>query len=487
MGRRGVCCLLVFMLCTEFKGDGARILGIFPSASPSHHIVFQAIMKTLAARGHQVTVISPDPLKEPTENYKDIDLSFTYDYVRERYNFTDYQDTTAFSSTFWLSLSIGFMCHMQLGSPQIQEFIKAHPRTSRSFDLVFMELHRYQCYYGLVHHVGSPPVIGIRTVGITSPTLAAVGNPNNPAYFPDYYLPYTSSMTFFERVHNTVYYVCYRFLYHTVQMPLSEVMMRYYFGRDGPSVWEAEKNISLVMVNNHWSQSYPLPLLPSIIQLGNLHIQKEPKPLPEDLKDFLDGGAEGVVYFSLGSNVRSETMSEEKKQVFLSAFAELPQRVLWKWEANYTSDLPRNVKLAKWLPQQDVLAHPNVKLFITQGGLQSFHEATYHAVPLIGIPFICDQQHNVRKMVDAGVGVKLDYATITKDELVKTVLKVLRDPRFRENMQKYSAISKDTPDKPLDRAVWWTEIPVTSHPSGVMSYLHNHAKDILLPLEVLLS
>jgi hypothetical protein len=64
-------------------------------------------------------------------------------------------------------------------------------------------------------------------------------------------------------------------------MPLSEVMMRYYFGRDGPSVWEAEKNISLVMVNNHWSQSYPLPLLPSIIQLGNLHIQKEPKPLPE--------------------------------------------------------------------------------------------------------------------------------------------------------------------------------------------------------------
>jgi UDP:flavonoid glycosyltransferase YjiC (YdhE family) len=75
------------------------------------------------------------------------------------------------------------------------------------------------------------------------------------------------------------------------------------------------------------------------------------------------------------------------------------------------------------------LAHPNVKLFITQGGLQSFHEATYHAVPLIGIPFICDQQHNVRKMVDAGVGVKLDYATITKDELVKTIMKVLHDPR----------------------------------------------------------
>jgi glucuronosyltransferase len=75
----------------------------------------------------------------------------------------------------------------------------------------------------------------------------------------------------------------------------------------------------------------------------------------KDLKHFLDGATEGVVYFSLGSNVRSETMSLEKKKVFLSAFAELPQRILWKWEANYTSDVPSNMKLAKWLPQQSVL------------------------------------------------------------------------------------------------------------------------------------
>jgi hypothetical protein len=64
-------------------------------------------------------------------------------------------------------------------------------------------------------------------------------------------------------------------------MPVSEVLMRYYFGYDPPSVWEAENNISLVMVNNHWSQSYPLPLMPSMIQLGSIHIQEQPKPLPE--------------------------------------------------------------------------------------------------------------------------------------------------------------------------------------------------------------
>jgi glucuronosyltransferase len=51
--------LLYAVCCTK----GARILGIFPTPSISHQLPFQAIMKALAARGHNVTVISPDPLK----------------------------------------------------------------------------------------------------------------------------------------------------------------------------------------------------------------------------------------------------------------------------------------------------------------------------------------------------------------------------------------------------------------------------------------
>ncbi|XP_021942239.1 UDP-glucuronosyltransferase 2C1-like isoform X3 [Zootermopsis nevadensis] len=450
-------CLVVLLACAEFQGDGARILGIFPSPSFSHQLVFQTIMKALSARGHHVTVISTDPLKEPIGNYTDVDLSFMYDYVRGKLNFSDCQGITAFGTVLRFSLHVGIVCNMQLGSPAIQDFIRCHPSTNTSFDLVFMEMSRYQCYYGLIHHVGSPPVIGIRSVGTTSATLAAVGSPNNPAYFPDYYLPYTGHMTFFQRLHNTAIYVWNSVLWHALLMPMNEVAMRYHFGRGPPSVWEAEKNVSLVMVNSHWSQSYPLPLLPAVIQLGNIHIQEKPKQLPQDLQEFLDGAAKGAVYFSLGSNVRSETMSPEKRRVFLSAFADVPQRVLWKWEANDTSDVPDNVKLAKWLPQQDVLAHPNVRLFITQGGLQSFQEATYYAVPLIGIPFIADQQHNVRKMVDAGVGLQLDYATLSKDGLVTATRKVLHDPTFRENMLKFSTVAKDRPDKPLDSAVWWAE------------------------------
>lgn len=44
--------------------------------------------------------------------------------------------------------------------------------------------------------------------------------------------------------------------------------------------------------------------------------------------------------------------------------------MLWKWEDDLP-DKPSNIRIEKWLPQNDILGHPNVKLFITHGGLLS--------------------------------------------------------------------------------------------------------------------
>lgn len=39
----------------------------------------------------------------------------------------------------------------------------------------------------------------------------------------------------------------------------------------------------------------------------------------------------------------------------MDAFAELPYDVLWKFENDSLPNLPKNVFIKKWLPQQDVL------------------------------------------------------------------------------------------------------------------------------------
>ena len=54
-------------------------------------------------------------------------------------------------------------------------------------------------------------------------------------------------------------------------------------------------------------------------------------------------------------------MPENIRQAFVSAFSKLKQRVLWKYETETMDNLPPNVKLSKWLPQQDVLGHPKIR------------------------------------------------------------------------------------------------------------------------------
>lgn len=63
----------------------------------------------------------------------------------------------------------------------------------------------------------------------------------------------------------------------------------------------------------------------------------------------------GVIYFSLGSMIKGHTFPEEKRQMFLKAFARLPQRVLWKWETEMPGQ-PKNVMIKKWMPQFDILS-----------------------------------------------------------------------------------------------------------------------------------
>lgn len=71
--------------------------------------------------------------------------------------------------------------------------------------------------------------------------------------------------------------------------------------------------------------------------------------------------------------------------------------------------------------------HPNIKLFITQGGLQSTDEAIAAGVPLIGLPILWDQWFNVDKYVHLKIGRQLNFETLTEDELRNAIKTVMGD------------------------------------------------------------
>ena len=77
----------------------------------------------------------------------------------------------------------------------------------------------------------------------------------------------------------------------------------------------------------------------------------------QNIEDWIEGsGNDGVVYFSLGSVTKGNTMPNEYKQVFIQAFSKLKQRVIWKFEEDLQS-ISSNVMISKWLPQQDILGN----------------------------------------------------------------------------------------------------------------------------------
>jgi hypothetical protein len=68
----------------------------------------------------------------------------------------------------------------------------------------------YQSYHGLIHLVGSPPVIGILSLECLWTAGDAVGTPSNPAFVPEILLSYGNRMTFYERLQNTLFWLWIR-------------------------------------------------------------------------------------------------------------------------------------------------------------------------------------------------------------------------------------------------------------------------------------
>jgi UDP:flavonoid glycosyltransferase YjiC (YdhE family) len=76
------------------------------------------------------------------------------------------------------------------------------------------------------------------------------------------------------------------------------------------------------------------------------------------------------------------------------------------------------------------VAHRNVRLFITHGGLLSMQEAINRGVPVVGIPAFGDQQLNMFWATSNGFGVLLDFKNITTESVTWALDEVLNNPRY---------------------------------------------------------
>ncbi|XP_034826578.2 UDP-glucosyltransferase 2-like [Maniola hyperantus] len=447
--------VLIFV-CVIAKIKPARILAVFPVPSISHQVVFRPITQELAKRGHEVTVITPDPAfsdGNTPPNLKEINVhDISYKTWRNLYmnSYKSDGSSTNFNIVRVKWTLLTKIVAIQLKSPEIQEIINDK---DNKFDLILLEaMIRPALVYSYFFEA---PVILVSSLGAILSNPKVMSMHTHAILYPTPLQKRIYNLTTTEKLITLYKYYSIEFADYLNEIDETDLLQKM-FGSKVPPLSELYNNIDMLFVNTYpiWIDNQPVP--PTVLCIGGIH-QTPEKKLPRDLQTYLDSSKHGVIYLSFGTNALAGAIPEDKVRIIVKVLSGLPYDVLWKWDKNKLPVQSENIKLSKWYPQSDLLRHPKVKLFITQAGLQSTDEAIAAGVPLVALPLFGDQWYNAEKYVKHGIGKKLDIETLSAEEFRVAVENVAKDDSYRKNLVKLRQLMHDQPESPLQRAMWWVE------------------------------
>ncbi|KAK7573741.1 hypothetical protein V9T40_010932 [Parthenolecanium corni] len=321
---------------------------------------------------------------------------------------------------------------------------------SKIYDILFVELvPAYECYIPLAEKF-KIPVIGTLSSRPWMHTSDVFGD-LHPLSIPTLWSPLPKKMSFFQRLENIIQNAYASLLIKYIwEAPLSDFLDQYFPDFD----LKRHRAISLIFTINHVSV-LATPLIPKVVEVTGIHLPPV-KPLPQMIEKFINESENGVILLSFGSIANSNVIDSRLRNIFRDTFSCIQQRVIWKFDKNIER-ISENVLVSDWIPQSDILAHKNVKLFITHTGIKGMYEAIDAGVPLVCIPLFWDQPSNAGLIEDIGAGIRLDLKTLTKEILLNAINNILFDERYSKKMQKLSSQFKDRPMSPQQSVIYWTE------------------------------
>ncbi|VVC32403.1 UDP-glucuronosyl/UDP-glucosyltransferase [Cinara cedri] len=442
--------LLAAIVVLGFAGPGrpaecARVLAVETMGSKSHWNFMSGVIRALLDKGHGVTAFTPFADGVVGENYTRVDVSGE---METALAVDVYKLKQKWSSPFgkidlFLKMSRDF-CDMIYENGEMQTALG-----SSDFDAVLVEPFMSHCVSYTAHRL-KLPIIYITPV----PTIEMLkrdftGHFPNPAIESNVFAGHAVPETFVQRFTNamTIAYVLVAKEYSEWRLTRAE-----------PKHYDRVPRVqpSLFFVNGHFVSTSPTATSANVVNIGGIHLNTPVRDLTEDISEFIEQSPDGVIYFTFGSTVKMSSLPKHVEKAFLETFAQIPERVIWKYE-DVLTDKPKNVMTKKWLPQRDILSHPKVKLFISHGGISGLYEAIDAGVPILGFPLFGDQPKNIAHLVNSGMAISMDLFSVTTGTLLKNVLELLRNETYAQNAKKNSEIFKDRPLSASESVVYWTE------------------------------
>ncbi|XP_054830602.1 UDP-glucuronosyltransferase 1A1-like isoform X2 [Eublepharis macularius] len=456
---RGILRIPIWLLLTFLfwsVSDGGKVLVI--PLDGSHWLSMRLIVERLHQRGHQAVVIAPDASLriQPSIHYtlKTFAVPYTKGYMKEEIKKFghvpfSYQSFLAKTTELFVrarNISTLFFntCQQLLYNKEMIAYLE-----ESQFDVVFM-VPVSPCGQIIAEHLSIPSVYYTRGLQCG---LEGTQCPNPPSYVPKFFTGNTHHMKFHQRVKNFLVSFLEPLTCSIIYLPYN-VLGTAFLQRE-VSMRELYSQASIWLLRYDFVLDYPQPLMPNMVLIGGINCEKK-SPLTQEFEAIVNASGEhGIVVFSLGSMVSEIPM--KKAMEIAAALGTIPQTVLWRYTGEVPSNLANNTRLVKWLPQNDLLAHPKARAFITHAGSHGIYEGICNAVPMVLMPLFGDQMDNAVRMESRGAGVTLNVLEMTSKDLSDALKAVIYDKTYKENIKRLSELHLDRPIHPLDLAVHWVE------------------------------
>ncbi|XP_054586813.2 UDP-glucuronosyltransferase 2C1 [Nothobranchius furzeri] len=443
--------------------DGGNIL-VFP-VDGSHWINMKILLEELHSRGHNISVIrvskswyipETSPLYTSIEIEVDAGLEHFYDtYIQEHIKA---QRKGASMLTF-LKLTKDFCSmivdgHSLWRDAMIQLFENQNLVKSLKdshYDLVLADPANGPGVV-LAKYLNLPLVLNVRW--ITSGEGHFVLAPSPLSYIPVPGSGLTDKMSFFQRVKNMLFHGLVLFQQKFLLQPIYDAMCEKYV-EGGCNLESLLQEADIWLFRSDFVFDFPRPTMPNAVYIGGFQC-KPAQPLPADLEDFVQSAGEhGVIIMSLGSLVK--TLPKDVVEEIATVFATMPQKVIWKHKGERPSTLGNNTLIVNWMPQKDLLGHPQIKVFVAHGGTNGVQEAIYHGVPVLGIPLFFDQYDNLLRLQERGGARIIRLADVNGLTFEKGIKEIVSNSSYKMNMQRLSRLHRDQQVAPMDKAMFWVE------------------------------
>lgn len=489
------CSALLLLIFIPRACQGGNIL-VFPIEG-SHWINMDILIQALHSRGHNITIVRSSKswyIKDNSSYYNtltvQVERSLDQKLITKIVSEVILFERGALPLTSFLHMTVGMFSTFVDAHAAVGEFVSTmlgdqglmRNMKDSKFDLVITD----PCWGGgviLAKYLNLPLIYNVRWLIAGEGHLAIAPSPIS--YIPITGSGYTDKMTFFQRVKNMVLHLISHTQHTMVVKQIYQKICDKYLGPDN-DYHQLNVEADLWLMRVDFVFEFPRPTMPNVIYIGGFQC-KPAKPLPQHLEEFVQSSGEhGVIIMSLGTFVTD--LPADITNEIAATFATLPQKVIWRHKGDRPATLGNNTLLVDWMPQNDLLGHPKMKLFVAHGGTNGVQEAIYHGVPVVGLPLFFDQYDNLLRLKERGAAKILTINTVDKDNnFLKAIQEVLNDPSYRMNMQRLSRLHRDQPMKPLDRALFWIEF-VMRHKGAAhlrtesykLPWYSHHSVDVIL-------